>query len=142
MGEPYLAEAERYSRMAYNRCGASGVKLPAVSLGFWHNFGESSPFEQMKRMILGAFDLGITHFDIANTYGPPPGEAERIFGRIISRELKPYRDEILVSTKAGYRAWPGPYGEWGSRKTLTASIDRSLRNLGLDYVDIFLSPPP
>lgn len=142
MAELYLAQPMRYERMSYRRCGASGVKLPAVSLGFWHNFGEGNAFSQMKKMILEAFDLGITHFDIANTYGPPPGEAERIFGRIISQQLKPYRDEILVSTKAGYRAWEGPYGEWGSRKTLTASLDRSLRNLGLDYVDIFYHHRP
>ncbi len=138
----YQAAQDRYEKLPYRRCGKSGVKLPFLSLGFWHNFGETTPYNQAKEMILGAFDRGITHFDIANGYGPPAGGAERVFGKLISQELKSYRDEILVSTKAGYRAWEGPYGEWGSRKNLMASLDRSLLNLGLDYVDIFYHHRP
>lgn len=129
----------RYEGMKYNRCGRSGVLLPAISLGLWHNFGEDVPFENARAMVLRAFDLGITHFDIANNYGPPPGSAERTFAQLLKTDLAGYRDELIVSTKAGYWMWPGPYGEWGSRKYLMASLDQSLGRLGLDYVDIFYS---
>ncbi len=128
--------------MRYNRCGRSGLKLPAVSLGLWHNFGGVDDFENARAMIHRAFDLGITHFDLANNYGPPPGSAEENFGRILRQDLDPYRDELIISTKAGYLMWPGPYGEWGSRKYLLASLDQSLKRLGLDYVDIFYSHRP
>ncbi len=125
--------------MVYRRCGRSGLFLPALSLGLWHNFGGTSPMEPAKRTIFRAFDLGITHFDLANNYGPPPGSAEENFGKILARDLSAYRDELVISTKAGYLMWPGPYGEWGSRKYLLASLDQSLKRMGLDYVDIFYS---
>jgi len=135
----YLAAADRYDRMIYNRCGASGLQLPAVSLGLWHNFGGDRPLETSRAIVRRAFDLGVTHFDLANNYGPPYGSAEETFGRLVRGDLHPYRDELVVSTKAGYDMWPGPYGEWGSRKYLLASLDQSLRRMGLDYVDIFYS---
>src|SRR5689334_23679282 len=125
--------------MRYNRCGASGLKLPAISLGLWHNFGHDTPLESGRAIVRRAFDLGITHFDLANNYGPPYGSAEENFGRLLAADLRPYRDELLISTKAGYDMWPGPYGEWGSRKYLLASLDQSLQRMGLDYVDIFYS---
>jgi L-glyceraldehyde 3-phosphate reductase len=128
--------------MRYNRCGRSGALLPAISLGLWHNFGGVDVFENSRRMILRAFDLGITHFDLANNYGPPPGSAEGTFGAVLAKDLRAYRDETIISTKAGYRMWPGPYGEWGSRKYLLASLDQSLRRMGVDYVDIFYSHRP
>ena len=133
----YRASAHRYENMQYNRCGSSGLKLPAVSLGLWHNFGDTGDYENMKQMCFTAFDHGITHFDLANNYGPEPGSAERNMGRILKEELRAYRDELLISTKAGYTMWPGPYGDWGSRKYLLASLDQSLQRLQLDYVDIF-----
>jgi len=133
----YLADNSRYEKMEYNRCGASGLKLPALTLGLWHNFGDTGNYANMKAMCLTAFDHGVTHFDLANNYGPEPGSAEINFGRIMKEELAPYRDEILVSTKAGYEMWSGPYGDWGSRKYLLASLDQSLARMGLDYVDIF-----
>lgn len=136
------ASEQRYDAMPYNRCGKSGLKLPAISLGMWHNFGAVYPIENGRAMALRAFDLGITHFDLANNYGPPPGSAEVTFGRILKRDLAPYRDELVISTKAGYRMWPGPYGEWGSRKSLLASLDQSLQRLGLEYVDIFYHHRP
>lgn len=135
--EMYQADSKRYEKMVYNRCGNSGIKLPAVSLGLWHNFGSTGNFETMKALCFEAFDHGITHFDLANNYGPVYGSAEENFGRIISTDLKPYRDELLISTKAGYDMWPGPYGDWGSRKYLLASLDQSLKRMKLDYVDIF-----
>ena len=135
----YTPDEKRYGNMRYNRCGASGLKLPAVSLGLWNNFGGDSVTASMRRMICRAFDLGITHFDLANNYGPPPGSAESNFGRILKMDLSAYRDELIISTKAGYDMWPGPYGEWGSRKYLLASLDQSLKRMGLDYVDIFYS---
>jgi L-glyceraldehyde 3-phosphate reductase len=125
--------------MRYNRCGVSGLKLPAVSLGLWHNFGHDRPLEAARAIVRRAFDLGITHFDLANNYGPPYGSAEENFGRLLAQDLAPYRDELLISTKAGYDMWPGPYGEWGSRKYLLASLEQSLKRMGLDYVDIFYS---
>jgi L-glyceraldehyde 3-phosphate reductase len=128
--------------MQYNRTGRSGLKLPAISLGLWHNFGDVEVFENGRAMIRRAFDLGITHFDLGNNYGPPPGSAEENFGKILAQDLSPYRDELIISTKAGYWMWPGPYGEWGSRKYLIASLDQSLRRMGLDYVDIFYSHRP
>jgi L-glyceraldehyde 3-phosphate reductase len=128
--------------MQYRRCGRSGLKLPLVSLGLWHNFGGVDRLEDARAMIHRAFDLGITHFDLANNYGPPPGSAEETFGRILAQDLRPYRDELIISSKAGYWMWPGPYGEWGSRKYLVASLDQSLRRMGLDYVDIFYSHRP
>jgi L-glyceraldehyde 3-phosphate reductase len=130
---------DRYERMSYRRCGRSGLDLPAVSLGLWWNFGGDRPYETSRAIVRRAFDLGVTHFDLANNYGPPYGSAEETFGRILEQDLRPYRDELLVSTKAGYDMWPGPYGEWGSRKYLLASLDQSLRRMGLDYVDIFYS---
>ncbi len=133
----YTANSERYGKMVYNRCGYSGLKLPEVSLGLWHNFGDTGNYENMKNMVFTAFDHGITHFDLANNYGPEPGSAERNFGKILKEELSGYRDEILVSTKAGYGMWDGTYGDWGSRKYLLASLDQSLQRLGLEYVDIF-----
>ena len=133
----YQASSNRYDTMQYNRCGASGLKLPKVSLGLWHNFGCTGDFQNMKEMLFCAFDNGITHFDLANNYGPEPGDAERNFGKILSSDLKPYRDELIISTKAGYTMWDGPYGDSGSRKYLLASLDQSLMRLGLDYVDIF-----
>src|SRR5438874_733793 len=136
---PYLAAADRYDRMPYHRCGASGLKLPAISLGLWHNFGGDRPYETSRAILRRAFDRDVTHIDLANNYGPPYGSAEENFGRILSLDLRPYRDELIISTKAGYDMWPGPYGEWGSRKYLLASLDQSLRRLGLDYVDVFYS---
>ncbi len=138
----YVAKTNRYGTMKYNRCGNSGLQLPAVSLGLWHNFGGVDRYENSLKMILRSFDLGITHFDLANNYGPPPGSAEKTFGRILKEELGDYRDELVISTKAGYLMWPGPYGEWGSRKYLMASLDQSLMRMGLDYVDIFYSHRP
>lgn len=133
----YIASKERYSAMEYNRCGRSGLMLPKVSLGLWHNFGDTANFENMKSLCFTAFDNGITHFDLANNYGPQPGSAEKNFGRIMKEDLRPYRDEMIISTKAGYLMWDGPYGDWGSRKYLLASLDQSLQRMGLDYVDIF-----
>ena len=138
----YLPDPTRYDSMTYRRSGRSGVLLPAISLGLWHNFGGVDRFEDAQAMIRRAFDLGITHFDVANNYGPPPGSAEETFGRILAADLRPWRDELIISTKAGYRMWPGPYGEWGSRKYLIASLDQSLRRMGLEYVDIFYSHRP
>ncbi len=138
----YKPNSERYLTMTYNRCGKSGLKLPAVSLGLWHNFGDTADYENMKALVFTAFDNGITHFDLANNYGPAPGSAERNFGKILKEELSPYRDELIVSTKAGYDMWEGPYGNWGSRKYLLASLDQSLKRLGLDYVDIFYHHRP
>jgi L-glyceraldehyde 3-phosphate reductase len=132
----------RYDRMPYRRCGRSGLLLPALSLGLWHNFGSVDPFDEARAMLLRAFDLGITHFDLANNYGPEPGSAEVTFGRVLREDLAAHRDELIVSTKAGYRMWPGPYGEWGSRKYLLASLDQSLSRMGLDYVDIFYHHRP
>jgi L-glyceraldehyde 3-phosphate reductase len=136
---PYLADSERYERGRYRRCGRSGLRLPAVTLGLWHNFGEDRPYESGRAILRRAFDLGVTHFDLANNYGPPYGSAERNFGRAMADDFRPYRDELVISTKAGYDMWPGPYGEWGSRKSLLASLDQSLSRMGLDYVDIFYS---
>jgi L-glyceraldehyde 3-phosphate reductase len=140
---PFNASETRYEgSMQYRRCGKSGLKLPAISLGLWHNFGGVDKLENCRAMIRRAFDLGVTHFDLANNYGPPPGSAEENFGRIFHDDLKPYRDELIISTKAGYWMWPGPYGEWGSRKYLLASLDQSLRRMGVEYVDIFYSHRP
>jgi L-glyceraldehyde 3-phosphate reductase len=136
---PYAAAADRYDQLAYRRCGRSGISLPAVSLGLWNNFGDDRPLETQRAIIRRAFDRGVTHFDLANNYGPPNGAAERNFGQILADDLAPYRDELIISTKAGYDMWPGPYGEWGSRKYLLASLDQSLERMGLDYVDIFYS---
>lgn len=138
----YIADPNRYNNMKYNRCGASGIKLPAISLGLWHNFGSTGDFENMRAMCTTAFDSGITHFDLANNYGPEPGSAESNFGRILAGDLAAYRDELIISTKAGYDMWPGPYGDWGSRKYLTASLDQSLKRMGLEYVDIFYHHRP
>ena len=138
----YLPFEQRYETMPYKRCGRSGIKLPMVSLGLWHNFGGVDTFEISRAMVLRAFDLGITHFDLANNYGPPPGSAEETFGQIMAKDLRPYRDELIISSKAGYLMWPGPYGEWGSRKYLVASLDQSLKRMGLQYVDIFYSHRP
>lgn len=138
----YKANDSRYSDMTYNRCGASGLKLPALSLGLWHNFGDTARYDNMKALCFTAFDAGITHFDLANNYGPEPGSAERNFGKILREELMPYRDELIVSTKAGYEMWDGPYGNFGSRKYLIASLDASLKRMGLDYVDIFYHHRP
>jgi L-glyceraldehyde 3-phosphate reductase len=135
----YVPAAERYDRMPYRRCGRSGLQLPAISLGLWQNFGGDVPLEQSRAIVRRAFDLGITHFDLANNYGPPYGSAEETFGRLIRDDLRPFRDELVISTKAGYDMWPGPYGEWGSRKYLLASLDQSLARMGLEYVDIFYS---
>jgi len=132
----------RYHQMQYNRCGASGLKLPAISLGLWHNWGDVDDFENGTEMVLRAFDLGITHFDLANNYGPPPGSAEKNFGKILYKDLKSYRDELIISTKAGWEMWPGPYGDYGSRKYLVSSIDQSLKRMKLDYVDIFYHHRP
>jgi L-glyceraldehyde 3-phosphate reductase len=136
---PYVPAAERYERMTYRRSGRSGLLLPAISLGLWQNFGHERPLETSRAIIRRAFDLGITHFDLANNYGPPYGSAEETFGKLLQDDLLPYRDELVISTKAGYDMWPGPYGEWGSRKYLLASLDQSLARMGLDYVDIFYS---
>lgn len=133
----YQASPDRYQTLPYHRCGSSGLKLPAISLGLWHNFGDTASYENMQQLIFTAFDNGITHFDLANNYGPAPGSAEINFGRILKENLLPYRDEILISTKAGYEMWDGPYGNWGSRKYILASLDQSLRRMGLEYVDIF-----
>src|SRR5690349_14932958 len=138
----YVAVPDRYDAMPYRRCGRSGIKLPAVSLGLWQNFGEEQPLEASKAICRRPFDLGITHFDLANNYGPPYGSAERVFGRVLRDDLGVYRDELIISTKAGYDMWPGPYGEWGSRKYLLASLDQSLKRMKLDYVDIFYSHRP
>ncbi len=138
----YKANEQRYDKMEYRRCGNSGLLLPAISLGLWHNFGHSSDFKNAQKMIFAAFDLGITHFDLANNYGTPDGSAELNFGKIMQSDLRSYRDELIISSKAGYRMWPGPYGEWGSRKYLLASLDQSLSRMQLDYVDIFYSHRP
>ena len=138
----YQPANTRYDSMTYRRTGRSGLLLPAISLGLWYNFGGVDPLENARVMIHRAFDLGITHFDLANNYGPPPGSAEETFGRILADDLAPYRDELVISSKAGYFMWPGPYGEWGSRKYLVASLDQSLKRMGLDYVDIFYSHRP
>lgn len=138
----YTASETRYNDMPYARCGQSGLKLPRVSLGLWNNFGAVTPFANAREMLLGAFDLGITHFDLANNYGPHPGAAEENFGRVMANDLRAYRDEMIISTKAGYTMWPGPYGDWGSRKYLMASLDQSLQRMGLDYVDIFYHHRP
>ena len=138
----YQADSERYVQMPYNKCGKWGLKLPAISLGLWHNFGGVDDFENGRAMCRRAFDLGITHFDLANNYGPPPGSAEENFGKIMQLDLAPYRDELIISTKAGYLMWPGPYGEWGSRKYMLSSLDQSLKRMNLDYVDIFYSHRP
>ncbi|ORX22616.1 L-glyceraldehyde 3-phosphate reductase [Thermoanaerobacterium sp. PSU-2] len=135
----YIPNENRYEKMIYRRCGRSGIMLPAISLGLWHNFGGYDVFENMREMVKKAFDLGITHFDLANNYGPPPGSAEENFGKILRTDLRGYRDELLISTKAGYTMWPGPYGDWGSRKYLLSSLDQSLKRMGIDYVDIFYS---
>ena len=135
----YVADGDRYSRLPYRRCGRSGIQLPEVSLGLWQNFGDGKPIEDQRAILRRAFDLGVTHFDLANNYGPPYAAAEINFGRIMREDLRPYRDELIISTKAGYDMWPGPYGEFGSRKYLLASLDQSLRRMGLDYVDIFYS---
>jgi L-glyceraldehyde 3-phosphate reductase len=135
----FTAAPSRYEAMTYNRSGRSGLKLPAISLGLWHNFGDTTPHETKRALLAQAFDLGITHFDLANNYGPPAGSAEIAFGRLIKEDFAAYRDEMVISTKAGYDMWPGPYGEWGSRKYMLASLDQSLERMGLDYVDIFYS---
>jgi L-glyceraldehyde 3-phosphate reductase len=140
--DPYLANPQRYADMPYRRSGRSGLKLSAVSLGLWHNFGGADRFETGREIVRAAFDHGITHFDLANNYGPPPGSAEETFGAILRKDLAPYRDQLIISTKAGYYMWEGPYGEWGSRKYLIASLDQSLRRMGLDYVDIFYHHRP
>ncbi|EOY2410121.1 TPA: aldo/keto reductase [Yersinia enterocolitica] len=138
----YQAASSRYQEMEYHRCGRSGLMLPAISLGLWHNFGDSTLYENSRNLIHRAFDHGITHFDLANNYGPPPGSAELNFGRILQQDLRPYRDELIISSKAGYTMWPGPYGDWGSKKYLVASINQSLQRMGLDYVDIFYHHRP
>jgi len=138
----YIPSEKRYDAMTYRRCGKSGIQLPAISLGLWHNFGGVDVFENSRAMVLRAFDLGITHFDLANNYGPPPGSAESNFGEILKHDLKPWRDELIISSKAGWQMWPGPYGDWGSRKYLIASLDQSLKRMGLEYVDIFYSHRP
>lgn len=138
----YTANNDRYRDMKYNRVGNSGLLLPAISLGLWHNFGGVDPYENGRAMLRKAFDLGITHFDLANNYGPPPGSAEEMFGKIMKTDFAPYRDEMVISTKAGYHMWDGPYGEWGSKKYLIASLDQSLKRMGLDYVDVFYSHRP
>ncbi len=138
----FTAKNDRYDKMKYNRCGNSGLLLPAISLGLWHNFGGVDIYENGRKMVLRAFDLGITHFDLANNYGPPYGSAEETFGRILKSDLQSYRDELIITSKAGYDMWPGPYGEWGSRKYLIASCNQSLKRMGLDYVDIFYSHRP
>ena len=138
----YQPSDNRYDAMPYARCGHGGLKLPPIALGLWHNFGGVDPLENSRAMLRRAFDLGITHFDLANNYGPPPGSAEETFGQLLRQDLAPFRDELIISTKAGYLMWPGPYGEWGSRKYLLASLDQSLRRMGLDYVDIFYHHRP
>ncbi|ENG8678314.1 L-glyceraldehyde 3-phosphate reductase [Enterobacter hormaechei] len=138
----YQPDKNRYQTMQYRRCGQSGLKLPAISLGLWHNFGDATLLENSRQLLQRAFDLGITHFDLANNYGPPPGSAERNFGRILQEDFLPWRDELIISTKAGYTMWDGPYGDWGSRKYLISSLDQSLRRMGLEYVDIFYHHRP
>lgn len=138
----YLPSDSRYGSMPYRRCGRSGIRLPEISLGLWHNFGHVDNYEVSRKVLLHAFDRGITHFDLANNYGPPPGSAEENFGRMMKNDLGPWRDEMIISTKAGYLMWPGPYGEWGSKKYLVASLDQSLKRMGLEYVDIFYSHRP
>jgi L-glyceraldehyde 3-phosphate reductase len=138
----YQADPERYDKMTYRRCGKSGIKLPALSLGLWHNFGGVDVFENYREILRTAFDKGITHFDLANNYGPPPGSAEENFGVLMKKDFAGYRDELIISSKAGYHMWPGPYGEWGSKKSLVASLDQSLKRMQLDYVDIFYSHRP
>jgi len=138
----YQPDAERYDRISYKRCGKSGLKLPLISLGLWHNFGGVDTFENGRNIVRYAFDQGITHFDLANNYGPPPGSAEESFGKMLAKDLHPFRDELVISTKAGYDMWDGPYGEWGSRKYLISSLDQSLKRMGLDYVDIFYHHRP
>ncbi|MDC7229667.1 MAG: L-glyceraldehyde 3-phosphate reductase [Sphaerochaetaceae bacterium] len=135
----YTPKTERYDSMKYNRCGKSGLQLPAISLGLWHNFGDQTSLSNARKMLHTAFDLGITHFDLANNYGPPPGSAELNFGKLLAQDFRSHRDELIISSKAGYLMWPGPYGEWGSRKYLLSSLDASLKRMGLDYVDIFYS---
>lgn len=142
MEKNYRPDDARYDGMIYRRCGASGLRLPLLSLGLWHNFGEVDCISNAKKILHKAFDAGITHFDLANNYGPPPGTAEETFGKVLRESFAPWRDEMIISTKAGYHMWPGPYGEWGSRKSLLASLDQSLRRMGLDYVDIFYSHRP
>jgi L-glyceraldehyde 3-phosphate reductase len=139
---PYNANDARYDSVEYKRVGRSGLKIPAVSLGLWNNFGNDKPLENQRAILRRAFDLGVTHFDLANNYGPPAGSAESNFGRILAEDFRPYRDELIISSKAGYEMWDGPYGEWGSRKNLLSSLDQSLNRLGLDYVDIFYSHRP
>jgi len=138
----YIASANRYQTMQYRRCGNSGIKLPAISLGLWHNFGHVDVADNYRKILHLAFDSGITHFDLANNYGPPPGSAEENFGKILKEDFRDYRDELIISTKAGYTMWPGPYGDWGSKKYLVASLDQSLKRMGLDYVDIFYHHRP
>src|SRR3954447_20388900 len=138
----YDAAGDRYEKIEYARVGRSGLKIPRISLGLWNNFGNDRPLTTQRDILLRAFDLGVTHFDLANNYGPPGGSAESNFGRILESDLRPYRDELVISTKAGYDMWPGPYGEWGSRKYLLSSLDQSLGRMGLDYVDIFYSHRP
>ena len=138
----YLPDESRYTSMRYNRSGRSGLKLPAISLGLWHNFGGVDTFSNSRNMLLRAFDLGVTHFDLANNYGPPPGSAEETFGQVMAKDLKPYRDELIISSKAGYTMWDGPYGDFGSRKYLISSLDQSLNRMGLEYVDIFYHHRP
>ncbi|MBT6146829.1 MAG: L-glyceraldehyde 3-phosphate reductase, partial [Gemmatimonadetes bacterium] len=138
----WTAAADRYDNMTYNRCGRSGLDLPALSLGLWHNFGGVDKAKKAKAMVRRAFDLGITHFDLANNYGPPPGSAEDTFGRILAKDLIAHRDELIISTKAGWEMWPGPYGDYGSRKYMVASLDQSLLRMGLDYVDIYYHQRP
>ena len=139
---PYTAAENRYESMRYNRSGRSGVRLPAISLGLWHNFGGVDTFENCRAIVRRAFDLGVTHLDLANNYGPPPGSAEETFSQILNKDFQPYRDELFISSKAGYYMWPGPYGEWGSRKYLVSSLDQSLKRMGLDYVDLFYHHRP
>jgi len=138
----YIPANNRYDQIPYNRCGKSGLKLPAVSLGLWHNFGSVDVYENSKKILFRAFDKGITHFDLANNYGPEPGSAEENIGKVLKNEFSGYRDEMVISTKVGYLMWPGPYGEWGSKKYLVASLDQSLKRMGLEYVDIFYSHRP
>ncbi|WP_303246563.1 L-glyceraldehyde 3-phosphate reductase [Streptomyces sp. NA04227] len=142
MSTAYTAHADRYTDMPYRRAGRSGLKLPALSLGLWHNFGPDRPIATQQAILRRAFDLGVTHFDLANNYGPPPGAAESVLGELLKADFGPYRDELVISTKAGYLMWPGPYGEWGSRKSVLSSLDQSLKRMGLDYVDIFYSHRP
>jgi L-glyceraldehyde 3-phosphate reductase len=132
----WSASADRYEKMPYKRCGRSGLKLPPISLGLWHNFGATASLANAREMLLRAFDLGITHFDLANNYGPPPGSSEENFGHVLKSDLARHRDEMIISTKAGYTMWPGPYGDWGSRKYLLSSLDQSLKRMGLEYVDL------